>query len=123
MASLPFANDARVIQASLDYLRSDAPEPLRRALQQLAERLDAQWIGTGAAAKLLGVSSRNTVKNWLEGGHFPSARQTPGGQWRFLRREVVAVREAMQALSDAPVDLGALELPLVEEGDAVEGLG
>ncbi len=50
------------------------------------------------AADLLGVSSANTVKNWLKGGHFPGAFRTRGGHWRFLRSEVLAVRSRMNEL-------------------------
>ena len=44
------------------------------------------------AADFLGVSSVNTIKNWLEGGHFPGATQTIGGHWRFTKAEVLAVK-------------------------------
>ena len=85
-------------------------------------RFEHQWISSGQAAALLGVSSRNTVKNWLEGGSFPSARKTDGGHWRFLRSEVIAVRQAMDSMQTGPASVGGLELPDVEVGDEVEGL-
>ena len=50
------------------------------------------------AADLLGVSSTNTVKNWLEGGYFPGAYRTPGGHWRFPRAEVLETKRRMEAL-------------------------
>ena len=52
------------------------------------------------AATLLGVSSANTVKNWLEGGWFPGAFQTPGGHWRFPLDDVEAVRSRLESLRD-----------------------
>ena len=52
------------------------------------------------AAELLGVSSVNTVKNWLEGGQFPGAFRTQGGHWRFPREEVLAARERMNTLRE-----------------------
>ena len=55
-------------------------------------------VSTGEAAKMLGVSSANTVKNWLEGGHFPGAFRTVGGHWRFPRAEVLAMRRYMEEL-------------------------
>lgn len=55
-------------------------------------------LSSTAAAQILGVSSINTIKNWLEGGHFPSAYRTPGGHWRFVKSEVLAVKEAMENL-------------------------
>jgi excisionase family DNA binding protein len=50
------------------------------------------------AADLLGVSSANTVKNWLKGGFFDGAYQTPGGHWRFPKAEVLEVKRRMEAL-------------------------
>lgn len=71
----------------------------------LIARLDAyeekaDTLSTGQAASLLGVSSPNTVKNWLEAGHFPGAFKTAGGHWRFLRSEVEEVKERMNALRE-----------------------
>jgi excisionase family DNA binding protein len=90
----------------------------------LVERLRALWedeaLTSKQAASLLGVSSANTVKNWLEGGWFPGAYRTPGGHWRFLRSEVLAARERMEELRDrnarrdlAPPDVDEDELPLL----------
>jgi hypothetical protein len=70
----------------------------------LVERLQAlredEVVTSKDAANLLGVSSANTVKSWLEGGWFPGAFRTPGGHWRFLRSEVVTARERMEELRD-----------------------
>jgi excisionase family DNA binding protein len=52
------------------------------------------------AASLLGVASANTVKNWLEGGYFPGAFQTPGGHWRFPREEVEGVKLRLEELGE-----------------------
>lgn len=69
-------------------------------------------LTSGEAAARLGVSSANTVKNWLEAGRFPGAYQTPGGHWRFLREDVEAVLTRMEATREenrrgdlAPPDL------------------
>lgn len=40
------------------------------------------------AAGILGVSSPNTIKNWLCSGKFPGAYQTNGGHWRFPESSV-----------------------------------
>lgn len=73
------------------------------------------------AATLLGVSSVNTVKNWLEGGWFPGAFQTAGGHWRFPLEDVEAVRSRLESLRDrnirrdlTPVDCDdeSADLPL-----------
>lgn len=84
-------------------LHAEVTEALRKAGRaDLAARLGAaapdEMITTTQAARLLGVSSPNTVKNWLSGGHFPGARRTPGGHWRFARREVEAVKLRMAEL-------------------------
>lgn len=64
-----------------------------------APRVGKNLTSTQAAA-LLGVSSPNTVKSWLEGGAFPGAFQTPGGHWRFPLEDVLAAKERMEELRD-----------------------
>ncbi|MCP9774308.1 helix-turn-helix domain-containing protein [Cyanobium sp. WAJ14-Wanaka] len=81
----------------------DLTAALREAgRSDLVERLMASTqpavLTSTEAASLLGVASANTVKNWLEGGHFPGAFQTPGGHWRFPREEVEAVMMRMEDL-------------------------
>jgi len=65
-----------------------------------SESDEEELLSSGDAAQLLGVSSINTVKNWLEGGAFPGARKTPGGHWRFPRSEVETVAARMKALRE-----------------------
>jgi len=84
-------------------LLDDVTAALREAgRSDLVERLmastQADMLTSTEAASLLGVASANTVKNWLEGGHFPGAFQTPGGHWRFPREEVEVVRMRMEDL-------------------------
>ena len=119
MSALPVTaeEDARTLREVRAYLRDDAPADLKRRLDAMHKRLKKQWVTSGEAAALLGVSSRNTVKNWLEGGYFPSSRKTEGGHWRFLRSEVLAVRQAMNAVKAGPLAVGALELPEVEDDE------
>jgi excisionase family DNA binding protein len=86
-------------------LLSDVTAALRDAgRSDLVERLVASalanTLSSTQAASLLGVASANTVKNWLEGGHFPGAFQTPGGHWRFPREDVEAVKMRMEGLRD-----------------------
>ena len=69
--------------------RSDLVESLMASAQ-------ADMLTSAEAASLLGVASANTVKNWLEGGYFPGAFQTPGGHWRFPREEVEAAKARME---------------------------
>jgi predicted DNA-binding transcriptional regulator AlpA len=57
-----------------------------------------ELLSSGETAKLLGLSSINTVKNWLEGGAFPGACKTAGGHWRFPLGEVEAVAARMKEL-------------------------
>lgn len=84
--------------------------------QDLAKKLvpfrPRKALTSGQAAAVLGVSSPNTVKNWLEAGQFPGATQTAGGHWRFPVEEVEAVKARMDALAErnrrgnlAPPDL------------------
>lgn len=65
-----------------------------------SELVEDDALTSGEAANILGVSSINTVKNWLEGGFFPGAYKTAGGHWRFPRSEVEAVALQMKNLSD-----------------------
>lgn len=77
---------------------------LEAGRKDLADKLRAyrpkNALTSGQAAELLGVSSPNTVKNWLEGGYFPNAYQTPGGHWRFPREDVAAVKARMDELAE-----------------------
>ncbi len=118
MSARTWLDDAHTLREVVQHLREDTPADLRRRLEALADRLDAEWVTTGQAARLLGVSSRNTVKNWLEGGFFPGATRTEGGHWRFLRAEVEEARRAIDAVKRGPVALGDLDLPLADERQA-----
>ncbi len=79
-------------------LRDAGRDDLVARLERFGRSQEA--LTTGQAAKVLGVSSANTVKNWLEAGHFPGAYRTPGGHWRFSRDEVEAVKQRMDALRE-----------------------
>jgi excisionase family DNA binding protein len=68
--------------------------------EQLAALFPMDTLTSSEAAALLGVSSANTVKNWLAGGFFPGAYQTRGGHWRFLRAEVEAVKARVGELRE-----------------------
>ena len=86
-------------------LHAEVTSALRKAgRDDLAERLAAlgggDMLTSMAAARLLGLASANTVKNWLAGGHFPGAFQTRGGHWRFPRGEVEAVKRRMEQLRE-----------------------
>jgi len=74
----------------------------RRDLVALLEEHESpvDALTSGQAAALLGVSSPNTVKNWLEAGHFPGACKTTGGHWCFLRADVEAVKARMDVLRE-----------------------
>jgi len=67
---------------------------------RLVASAQADTLSSTQVASLLGVASANTVKNWLEGGHFPGAFQTPGKHWRFPREDVEAVKMRMEGLRD-----------------------
>jgi excisionase family DNA binding protein len=69
-------------------------------VERLMATAQADALTSKQAASLLGVASANTVKNWLEGGHFPGAFKTPGGHWRFPREEVEAVKLRLEELRE-----------------------
>lgn len=103
-------------------LLDDVTAALREAgRSDLVERLmagaQADMLTSTEAASLLGVASANTVKNWLEGGYFPGAFQTPGGHWRFPREEVEAAKARMEELRvrNRAGDL----MPIGGDGDSV----
>jgi excisionase family DNA binding protein len=83
-----------------DEVASTLAEAGRNDLVQKlkAYRQGAKDLTSREAAEVLGVSSPNTVKNWLNGGYFPGAYKTPGGHWRFPRAEVLATKAAMDEL-------------------------
>ena len=86
-------------------LLRDVTAALREAgrsdlVDRLVASAQAAPLTSKEAATLLGVSSANTVKNWLEGGWFPGAFQTRGGHWRFPREDVEAVRLRLAGLHD-----------------------
>ncbi|MFN9610717.1 MAG: helix-turn-helix domain-containing protein [bacterium] len=107
-------------------LLSDVTATLREAgrsdlVDRLVTSAAAAPLTSKQAATLLGVSSANPVKNWLEGGWFPGAFQTAGGHWRFPLEDVEAVRSRLEGLRDrnsrrelTPVDCGdeSADLPL-----------
>lgn len=71
---------------------------------ELAERLRPHQprnvLSSGQAAAMLGVSSTNTVKNWLHSGIFPGAYKTAGGHWRFPIEDVEAAKRRMDELRE-----------------------
>lgn len=86
-------------------LFADVTTTLRQAgredlVKWLTKVLPKDTLTSAEAAKLLGLASPNTVKNWLAGGHFPGAYQTRGGHWRFPRAEVEVVKQRMEALRE-----------------------
>ena len=68
--------------------------------KQLRPHRSGKVLTSGQAAAMLGVSSTNTVKNWLENGFFPGAYKTAGGHWRFPIEDVEAARARMEELQE-----------------------
>lgn len=83
----------------LTVLETEGHESLARRLRDECGGQDD--LTTTQVAKILGVSSVNTIKNWLEGGAFPGAYKTPGGHWRFPRHEVEAVSRRMREIQSS----------------------
>lgn len=52
------------------------------------------------AAEHLGISSRDTIRNWLQGGFFPGAEQAEDGSWRYWHIDIDSVRARMDELHD-----------------------
>jgi excisionase family DNA binding protein len=57
-------------------------------------------IGVGEAAAILGVH-RSTVSLWADNGDLPTAMFTVGGQRRFNRSDVEALRDQLMARGTA----------------------
>ena len=89
----PLLNEVEAVLAQAG--RQDLVVRLQAGLRELRPK---EMLTSTEAAALLGVSSPNTVKNWLEGGHFPGAFKTAGGHWRFPRDEVEAAKARMDEL-------------------------
>ncbi len=84
-----------------DEVRAALQDAGRQDLaRQLVPFRPRKALTSGQAAELLGVSSPNTVKNWLEAGQFRGAYQTAGGHWRFPVEEVEAVKARLDALAE-----------------------
>lgn len=100
-------------------LYSEVTSTLRKVgRSDLAEQMESEIqpsenFTSSEAAEVLGVSSPNTVKNWMKGGMFPGAYQTPGGHWRFPREEVEKARARMEELHEKN-ERGDVEPPKVE---------
>ena len=92
-----------MLQQRRETQRSRAPAP------PTADASPAM-LKTTEVAKMLGVSSPNTVKNWLEGGAFPGATKTLGGHWRFPLKDVEAVKARMEWVREKNAK-GDLALP------------
>ena len=59
--------------------------------------LNTVWLTTEETAKLLGITSQETIRNWIETTRFPGSDQTPTG-WRFDFNRVLAVKEALEEI-------------------------
>ena len=84
---------------SADLKKSKNSDLLAR-LEREQGAAPKELLTSGQAARLLGISSINTIKNWLEAGHFPGALKTKGGHWRFPRSEVERALERMELLEE-----------------------
>jgi excisionase family DNA binding protein len=58
-------------------------------LAVVTERRDREWLQTGAAAEILGVSP-STLQNWADAGKVLHWR-APSGQRRFRRSDIEAL--------------------------------
>jgi excisionase family DNA binding protein len=88
----------RLYQEVTSVLREVGRNDLAKEMQSAVQADEV--LTSSQAAEVLGVSSANTVKNWLKSGMFSGAYQTDGGHWRFPRREVEEVRARMEELRE-----------------------
>ena len=73
-----------------------ATEADRRDLAAASAVLSGnRLLRVSEVARILGVSSATTVRNWLEQGQFPGAVRTTGGHRLFRLEDVLAVKERM----------------------------
>jgi excisionase family DNA binding protein len=93
----------QAIKAVLREATEAPPSRLQRLRGRLREALatltNDPMVTTGEAAKLLGVSSPNTIKNWLTQKGFARAQRTLGGQYRFPLSDILAVKTEMEKAS------------------------
>jgi hypothetical protein len=68
------------------------------------------------ALSVSGVMPENTIKNRLEGGHFPGAYQGADGQWKFPRSEVEAVKKRIEEARERN-RIGRITLLSVDAGE------
>jgi excisionase family DNA binding protein len=76
----------------------------------------ARTLSVGAVAKMLGVSSPTTIRNWLEQGVFPGVERTPGGHRRFNLADVMVVKARMEK-TKAQNEAGIIEIPEYGDGE------
>lgn len=81
-----------------------------------AHRYEPLTLDSNQTAHLLGITSTQTVENWLHGGSFPGAVQTPTGHFRFSLKDVLHTREWMTDLK-ARRQAGLLEPPDFGDGE------
>jgi hypothetical protein len=60
--------------------------------------------------EVLGVTSPDTIRNWLQGGAFPGAEKAPDGHWYFPLEDVETVKIRMEWVREKN-SKGDLELP------------
>jgi hypothetical protein len=86
----------RALLDALSYLPKSSPS--RATLARLVEA-DAPPLKSGEVAKLLGVRSKVTVKNWMLSGDFPGAYRSAGGHWLFPVSDVLALKAHLEESS------------------------
>lgn len=108
--------------ARLSLTTSETVQERNERPSEIPPTNEEEALTESQAAVYLGVSSPDTVQNWLKGGHFPGAFKDHEGHWRFLKSAVEAVKSRMQELArrnhEGDVlppneDHGSLEAPLL----------
>lgn len=94
--------DLPEVDDALEEIRSEHPRAADIFQELLAPHraaLENDWLSTGAAAEIAGVSTQ-TIRNWVDAGWLESRRRTPFG-WRQVSaaalRDVAMFRNIRQA--------------------------
>lgn len=92
-----------------------------RLLSELGQLLRGErLVSVGEAATFLGVSSPQTIRNYIQSGLFPEASRTAGGHRRIRLSDVLAARERIERVRIANAS-GAVEIRDFGDDDPYAG--
>ena len=71
---------------------------LLKKVQELRPEVNYDLLTSKEAADLLGITTEQTIKDWLEGEHFPGVLISSDGRKWFPRKEVEKVKLGIELL-------------------------